>query len=53
MRRIGDWMADVLDAPDDGERLAAVADQVPELCAAFPLYRGRLESRRAAAPIER
>ena len=53
MRRIGDWMADVLDAPDDGERLAAVADQVRELCAAFPLYRGRLESRRAAAPIER
>ena len=53
MRRIGEWMADVLDAPTDRARLAAVADQVRELCAAFPLYRGRLESRRTAAPIER
>ena len=53
MRRIGEWMADVLDAPTDHARLAAVADQVRELCAAFPLYRGRFESRRAPAPIER
>ena len=50
---IGEWMADVLEAPADEERLAAVAEQVRELCAAFPLYRGRLESRRAAAPVER
>jgi glycine hydroxymethyltransferase len=53
MRRIGGWMADVLDAPDDGARLAAVAEDVRELCAAFPLYGGRLAGRRAAAPIER
>jgi glycine hydroxymethyltransferase len=53
MRRIGEWMADVLDAPDDRGRQAAVAEDVRELCAAFPLYGGRLEGRRAAAPIER
>jgi glycine hydroxymethyltransferase len=53
MHRIGGWMADVLDAPDDLARLAAVGDRVRELCVAFPLYRGWPESRRAAASIER
>jgi len=53
MRRIGGWMADVLDAPDDRPGLAAIHDQVREMCVAFPLYRGRLEGRRAPASIER
>ncbi|MGH7565612.1 MAG: serine hydroxymethyltransferase [Gemmatimonadota bacterium] len=53
MRRIGDWMADVLDAPLERQRLSDVRDRVRELCAAFPLYRGLLESRRAPASIER
>jgi glycine hydroxymethyltransferase len=51
MRRIGGWMADVLDAPDDRAGLAAVGDRVRDLCVAFPLYRGWPESRRAAASI--
>jgi glycine hydroxymethyltransferase len=53
MRRIGEWMADVLDAPHDRTRLAAVGDRVRELCVAFPLYRGWMEPHRAAASIER
>jgi glycine hydroxymethyltransferase len=53
MRRIGDWMADVLDAPLERRRLAAVRDRVRELCGAFPLYRGLLDARRAPASIER
>jgi glycine hydroxymethyltransferase len=53
MRRIGEWMADVLEAPDESGRLAAVREQVRELCEAFPLYRDLLEARRAPASIER
>ena len=53
MRRIGDWMADVLDAPLDRPRLSDVRDRVRELCVAFPLYRGLLEARPAHASIER
>jgi len=53
MRRIGDWMADVLDAPLDRQRLAALRDRVREMCVAFPLYRGLLDARRAPASIER
>ena len=53
MRRIGEWMADALDAAGDDARLAAVGEQVRELCAAFPLYGARRAARRAAASIER
>ena len=38
MRRIGGWIADVLDAPNDESVLRAVANGVAELCRAFPLY---------------
>jgi glycine hydroxymethyltransferase len=51
MRRIGGWMADVLDAPDDLRRLHAIRDQVRELCASFPLYRGLRNARRDPVPI--
>jgi glycine hydroxymethyltransferase len=53
MRRIGGWMADVLDAPDDRSRLDTVRDRVRELCASFPLYRGLLDARRDPVPIAR
>ncbi|HET6362370.1 MAG TPA: serine hydroxymethyltransferase [Gemmatimonadota bacterium] len=53
MGRIGGWMADVLDAPEDRDRLSAVREQVRELCASFPLYRGLLDARRAPVPIAR
>jgi glycine hydroxymethyltransferase len=53
MRRIGDWMADALDAAGDDARLEAVAGQVRELCAAFPLYGFRRAVRPATASIER
>ena len=39
MRRIGAWMADVLDAPADEEVGRKVAAQVSELVEEFPLYR--------------
>ena len=39
MERIGDWMAHVLKAPDDEERIAHVRADVRELCDLFPLYR--------------
>ncbi|HJR54256.1 MAG TPA: serine hydroxymethyltransferase [Gemmatimonadota bacterium] len=51
MRRIGEWMADVLDAPEDRRRLSAVRERVRELCLSFPLYRGLLEARSAPVPI--
>jgi glycine hydroxymethyltransferase len=51
MRRIGGWMADVLDAPADRRGLSDVRERVRELCATFPLYRGLVEPRRAAVPI--
>jgi glycine hydroxymethyltransferase len=38
MERIGEWIARVLDAPDDEAVAARVADDVGELCDAFPLY---------------
>jgi glycine hydroxymethyltransferase len=38
MRRIGGWIARVLEAPDDEARAAAVAREIRELCEAFPLY---------------
>ena len=51
MRRIGGWMADVLDAPEDRRGLSDVRERVRELCASFPLYRGLLEERRAPVSI--
>jgi glycine hydroxymethyltransferase len=38
MQRIGEWIARVLDAPDDETVATRVADEVSELCDAFPLY---------------
>jgi glycine hydroxymethyltransferase len=38
MRRIGEWIARVLDAPDDPAVAARVASEIGELCEAFPLY---------------
>jgi glycine hydroxymethyltransferase len=38
MRRIGEWIARVLDAPDDPAVAARVAREIGELCEAFPLY---------------
>ncbi|RMD99752.1 MAG: serine hydroxymethyltransferase [Deltaproteobacteria bacterium] len=38
MRRIGNWIADVILAPDDPEKLAAIGREVETLCRAFPLY---------------
>jgi glycine hydroxymethyltransferase len=36
MAIVGDWMADVIDAPEDEAVLARVLGQVRELCAQFP-----------------
>ena len=38
MRRIGGWIAEVLDAPEDADVADRVARDITELCAAFPLY---------------
>ncbi|MEO5617418.1 MAG: serine hydroxymethyltransferase [Candidatus Eisenbacteria bacterium] len=38
MRRIGAWIARVLEAPEDREIARAVAREVGEMAAAFPLY---------------
>jgi glycine hydroxymethyltransferase len=38
MRRIGEWMAQVLHAPGDEGLAARIAAEVQELCEAFPLY---------------
>lgn len=38
MRRIADWMADVLEAPDDTDVQKRVRSEVEELTRAFPLY---------------
>jgi glycine hydroxymethyltransferase len=37
MRRIGDWIADVLEKPDDEELQDRIRGQVEELCRGFPL----------------
>ena len=37
MRRIGDWIADVLESPDDEELQDRIRGQVEELCRGFPL----------------
>lgn len=38
MGRIGDFLARVLEAPDDEKRLDAIREEVAELCRQFPLY---------------
>jgi len=38
MERIGSWIADVLDAPQDAALAARTGRQVRQLCEAFPLY---------------
>lgn len=38
MRQIGDWIAEVLAAPDDESVIRRVRGEVADLCAAFPLY---------------
>lgn len=38
LRRVGGWIADVLDAPADERVTRRVERDVAELCAAFPLY---------------
>jgi glycine hydroxymethyltransferase len=43
MERVGEWMADVLDAPADEGVRSNVRDSVRELCAEFPLYEEWIE----------
>ncbi len=43
MRHVAGLIAEVLENIEDSTRLARVAAQVRELCAAFPLYRERLD----------
>ena len=38
MEQIGDWMADIMERPDDEELRERVRGQVTELCRSFPLY---------------
>jgi glycine hydroxymethyltransferase len=38
MRRIADWMADIMERPGDRELRARIRDEVRELCRGFPLY---------------
>jgi glycine hydroxymethyltransferase len=38
MRRIGEWIAQVLDDPADEDGIATVRDQVADLTACFPIY---------------
>lgn len=42
MLQIADWMADVLDSPEDEALAARIKDSVAELCAHFPLPYGSL-----------
>jgi glycine hydroxymethyltransferase len=37
MARIGAWMADVLEKPDDVAKIAKIRGEVAELCKQFPL----------------
>jgi glycine hydroxymethyltransferase len=43
MRRIGGWIAEVLDAAEDTALAARVAGEITELCESFPLYPGYRE----------
>lgn len=43
MERIGDWIARVLEAPDDTQLRLQVRAEVEELCTSFPLYQGLVD----------
>ncbi len=47
MKRIGAWIHQILQAPDDVELGARVRDRVRELCEGFPLYEDWLAERLA------
>jgi glycine hydroxymethyltransferase len=49
MKRIADWIVQVLKSPTDESVKKQVRGQVGELCKQFPLYAKRLESSRQAA----
>ena len=49
MRRIADWIADVIERVDDEALQKRIKGEVRELCAQFPLY---VERRKALAPQE-
>ena len=38
MKKIGDWIADVLDSPAENARLGKIHAEVKDLCREFPLY---------------
>ena len=38
MKRIGGWIADILERPGDTARIDGIRGQVTELCAGYPLY---------------
>ena len=42
MELIGNFIADVFENINDDKKIAEVQSKVKELCAAFPLYKGRL-----------
>jgi glycine hydroxymethyltransferase len=39
MRKVANWIADVLDAPNSAEKRAEIRKQIRELCIQYPLYR--------------
>ena len=43
MAQIAAWIAHVLEAPSDEDRIAGVGNEVRDLCAAFPLYAGLVD----------
>ena len=49
MRQIGQWIAQVLDAPDDERVRESVRQEVRELVVRFPLYAQRLDPRAVEA----
>ncbi|HSJ14057.1 MAG TPA: serine hydroxymethyltransferase [Longimicrobiales bacterium] len=49
MRRIGAWIASVLDDPDDAALARSVTDQIAELGRAFPIYEAFRREHSAAA----
>jgi len=38
MRRVADWIAEILTSPEDEERIGKVRAEVRELCVSYPLY---------------
>jgi glycine hydroxymethyltransferase len=43
MSQIAAWIADILAAPSDEDRIAGVRGEVRDLCSSFPLYTGLAE----------